>query len=57
MKETKGNLHRNSNCSKLEHENWTGPRRMANVIQQGSSLEVIMEGREVRRSRLVTSAV
>lgn len=57
MKGTSSNIHGHNNKGKLEHENWTSPWVEAKDIQRGLSLEVFMDGRQLRLRRVATSAV
>ena len=48
VKESSSNVERNGSGGKLEHERWTGPWKITNVLNAGLIIEEVMEGRSTR---------
>ena len=48
VKESSSSIERNGSGGKLEHERWTGPRKITKVLNAGLIIEVVMEGRSTR---------
>ena len=57
VRESDSALYRRGRGDKLEHEKWTGPWRVKEVLQEGLMLEVEMQGRQLRRRKVSTAAV
>lgn len=57
VKEAGSALHHNGRGDKMECERWTGPWEVKKVLQEGLSVGVDMERRQLRRSRVSTALV
>jgi len=57
VREAESTLSRRGRGDKLEHERWTGPWEVKRVLQEGLSVEVEMQGRQLRRRRVPTSLI
>ena len=55
VRESDGSLHRQGMWPKLAHEKWTGPWKVVEVVIEGLSVVIEMEGRTTR-SRTVSAA-
>ena len=57
VRESVSNIQRNGLGGKLEHERWTGPWKVTNILQKGLVVEVEMEGRKLRSRRVSPSGI
>ena len=57
VRESDSSIQRNGLGGKLEHERWTGPWKVTNILQKGLVVEVEMEGRKLRSRRVSPSGI
>lgn len=57
VKKTSSNRDRHNSSGRIKYEKLMGPWKVSEVIQLDLSLEVIIQGGQLRRRRVVTSAI
>ena len=57
VRESDSTIHRRGLGGKPQHERWTGPWRVTNIIQKGLLVKVVIEGRNLRSRRVFPSGI